>query len=215
MGNSRYGLVRDVNTGGMTAGNLLYLSPDSAGVVTETPVTVDTGYPFHIGRVLTADSTNGVILVDGMSEHFDDLRVENKLKASQIVADSASLLHVQFDVTTFDSHQPYSEGLLYYDNKHKTLNYNDDITDMVHEVGTQEQQRVFNNTGALIRKGSALYFSGNYTSGTIDVPTVGLADATDVNAYNARYCRTRYCKQLIRSLSDCGSVDRSKYCTFE
>ena len=183
---TRYGLVRDVNTGGMTAGNLLYLSPDSEGVVTETPVTVDTGYPFHIGRVLTADSTNGVILVDGMSEHFDDLRVENKLKASQIVADSASLLNVQFDVTTFDSHQPYSEGLLYYDNKHKTLNYNDDITGMVHEVGTQEHQRVFNNSGALIRKGSALYFSGNYTSGTIDVPTVGLADATDVNAYNAQ-----------------------------
>lgn len=183
---TRYGLVRDVNTGGMTAGNLLYLSPDSDGVVTETPVTVDNGYPFHIGRVLTADSTNGVILVDGMSEHFDDLRVESKLKATQIEADSASLLNVQFDVTTFDSHQPYSEGLLYYDNKHKTLNYNDDITGMVHEVGTQEHQRVFNNSGATIKKGNALYFSGNYTSGIIDVPTVGLADATDVNAYNAQ-----------------------------
>ena len=183
---TRYGLVRDVNTGGMTAGNVLYLSPDSDGVVTETPVTVDTGYPFHIGRVVTVDSTNGVILVDGMSEHFDDLRVENKLKASQIVADSASLLHVQFDTTTFDSHQPYSEGLLYYDNKHKTLNYNDDITGMIHEVGTQEHQRVFNNTGSTIKKGQPLYFSGNYTSGDIDVPTVGLADATDVNAYNAQ-----------------------------
>ena len=183
---TRYGLVRDVNTGGMTAGNILFLSPDSDGVVTETPVTVDTGFPHHIGRVIVADSNNGVILVDGLSEHFDDLRVENKLKTKQLVADSASLLHVQFDVTTFDSHQPYSEGLLYYDNKHKTLNYNDDITGMVHEVGTQEHQRVFNNTGSLIRKGQPLYFSGNYTSGTIDVPTVGLADATDVNAYNAQ-----------------------------
>ena len=183
---TRYGLVRDVNTGGMTAGNILFLSPDSDGVVTETTVTVDTGFPHHIGRVIVADSNNGVILVDGLSEHFDDLRVENKLKTKQLVADSASLLHVQFDVTTFDSHQPYSEGLLYYDNKHKTLNYNDDITGMVHEVGTQEHQRVFNNTGSLIRKGQPLYFSGNYTSGTIDVPTVGLADATDVNAYNAQ-----------------------------
>ena len=183
---TRYGLVRDVNTSGMTAGSVLFLSPDSEGVVTETPVTVDTGYPFHIGRVLTVDATNGVILVDPQSEHFDDLRVENKLKTSQIVADSASLLHVQFDTSTFDSHQPYSEGLLYYDNKHKTLNYNDDITGMVHEVGTQEHQRVFNNTGATIKKGNALYFSGNYTSGIIDVPTVALADATDVNAYNAQ-----------------------------
>ena len=183
---TRYGLVRDVNTGGMTAGSLLFLSPDSAGVVTETPVTVDTGFPHHVGRVITADSTNGVILVDGMSEHFDDLRVENKLKTTQIVADSASLLNVQFDITTFDSHQPYSEGLLYYDNKHKALNYYDDIVGMNHEIGLQEHQRVFNNSGALIRKGSALYFSGNYTSGIIDVPTVGLADATDVNAYNAQ-----------------------------
>ena len=170
----------------MTAGNILFLSPDSAGVVTETPVTVDTGFPHHIGRVIVADSNNGVILVDGLSEHFDDLRVENKLKTTQLLADSSSLLHVQFDTTTFDSHQPYNEGLLYYDNKHKTLNYNDDITGMVHEVGTQEHQRVFNNTGSLIRKGQPLYFSGNYTSGTIDVPTVGLADATDVNAYNAQ-----------------------------
>ena len=183
---TRYGLVRDVNTGGMTAGSVLFLSPDSAGVITETPVTVDTGYPFHIGRVLTADSNNGIILVDGVSEHFDDLRVENKLKTTQFEADSASLLNVQFDTTRFDSHQPYSEGLLYYDNHHKTLNYNDDITGMVHEIGVQEHQRVFNNTGATIKKGNALYFSGNYTSGVLDVPTVGLADATDVNAYNAQ-----------------------------
>lgn len=183
---TRYGLVRDVNTGGMTAGSVLFLSPDSAGVVTETPVTVDTGYPFHIGRVLTVDSNNGVILVDGVSEHFDDLRVENKLKATQLVADSASLLNVQFDTTRFDSHQPFSEGLLYYDAKHKALNYYDDIVGMNHEIGLQEHQRVFNNTGATIKKGNALYFSGNYLSGDIDVPTVALADATDVNAYNAQ-----------------------------
>lgn len=183
---TRYGLVRDVNTGGMTAGSVLFLSPDSAGVVTETPVTVDTGYPFHIGRVLTVDSNNGVILVDGVSEHFDDLRVENKLKATQLVADSASLLNVQFDTTRFDSHQPFSEGLLYYDPKHKALNYYDDIVGMNHEIGLQEHQRVFNNTGATIKKGNALYFSGNYLSGDIDVPTVALADATDVNAYNAQ-----------------------------
>jgi hypothetical protein len=184
---TRYGIVRDVNTSGISAGSTLYLSPDSAGKWTDQAVTVDTGYPFHIGRVLTSDATNGTILVDGFSEHFEYLRIEDRLKVSgRLEADSASLLNVQFDTTRFDSHQPYSEGLLYYDNKHKTLNYNDDITGMNHEIGVQEHQRVFNNTGALIRKGSALYFSGNYTSGIIDVPTVGLADATDVNAYNAQ-----------------------------
>ncbi len=184
---TRYGLVRDVNTAGMTAGNILFLSADSAGVVTETPVTSTTGFPHHIGRVIKVHGSGGVILVDPMSEHFDDLRVENKLTTNQLMADSASLLNVQFDTTTFPStNQPYNEGLMYYDNVHKTLNYNDDITGMVHEVGTQEHQRVFNNTGSTILKGSALYFSGNYTSGTIDVPTIGLADATDANAYNAQ-----------------------------
>ena len=183
---TRYGLVRDVNTAGMTPGNILFLSPDSAGVVTETPVTVDTGYPFHIGRVITADANTGIILVDPQSEHFDDLRVENKLKTTQLVADSASLLNIQFDTSTFDSHQPENEGLLYYDNTHKTLNYNDDITGMVHEIGLQNHQRVFNDTGSVIKKGSPLYFNGNYTSGAIDVPKVALSDASDVNKYNSQ-----------------------------
>lgn len=185
---TRYGLVRDVNTAGMTAGNILFLSPDSAGVVTETPVTVDTGFPHHIGRVITADASNGIILVDGASEHFDDLRVENKLKTSQLVADSASLLNVQFDTSTFDSHQPYSEGLLFYDNAHKTLNYYNDINGSQNpiEIGMQSHQRVFNNTGATIKKGSPLYFSGSYTSGDQDVPTVAPANASSSSAYNAQ-----------------------------
>ena len=184
---TRYGIVRDVNTGGLTAGGTLYLSADSAGKWTQTEVTVDTGFPYHIGRVLTADSTAGTILVDGFSEHFEYLRIEDRLKVSgKLEADSASLLNVQFNTTLFDSHQPYSEGLLYYDNAHKTLNYNDDITGMVHEIGLQNHQRVWNDTGSLIRKGQPLYFSGNYTSGILDVPTIGLADATDVNAYNAQ-----------------------------
>ena len=184
---TRYGIVRDVNTGSFAAGSTLYLSADSAGKWTSNEVTVDTGYPFHIGRVLTADSNVGTILVDGFSEHYEYLRIEDRLKVSgRLEADSASLLNVQFNTTLFDSHQPYAEGLLFYDNAHKTLNYYDDITDMNHEIGLQEHQRVFNNSGATIKKGNALYFSGNYLSGDIDVPTVGLADATDVNAYNAQ-----------------------------
>ena len=184
---TRYGIVRDVNTGGLTPGATLYLSADSAGKWTTTAVTVDTGFPFHIGRILTSDSTAGTILVDGLNEHYEFLRIEDRLKVSgRLEADSASLLNVQFDTARFDSDQPYSEGLLYYDNKHKSLNYYDDIVDMNHELGLQNHQRVFNITGSTIKKGQPLYFSGNYTSGIIDVPTVGLADATDVNAYNAQ-----------------------------
>ena len=183
---TRYGLVRDVNTAGMTPGNILFLSADSAGVVTETPVTVDTGYPFHIGRVITADSNTGIILVDPQSEHFDDLRVESKLKTTQLVADSSSLLNVQLDTTTFSDHQPYSEGLLFYDNEHKNLNVYTDITGLPIELGTQEHQRVFNNSGSTIKKGTPLYFNGNYTSGAQNVPTVALADASSSSAYNSQ-----------------------------
>ncbi len=184
---TRFGLVRDLNTGGLTAGADVYLSADSAGKFTTDNVTVDNGYPIHIGKIVRVDSSTGSILIDPFTEHFEYLRISDRLKVSgKLEADSASLLNIQFNTTLFDSHQPYSEGLLYYDNAHKTLNYNDDITGMVHEIGIQEHQRVWNDTGALIRKGQPLYFSGNYTSGIIDVPTVALADATDVNAYNAQ-----------------------------
>lgn len=185
---ARYGVVDGLNTGGMTAGGTLYLSADSAGQWSTTEVTVDQGYPFHIGTVLTSDSSNGRVLVDGFSEHFEYLRIEDKLKVSgQIVGDSASLLNVEFDTTTFPStHQSYKEGRLFYDNEHKTLNYYSDINGVPHEIGLQEYQRVWNATGSPITKGQSLYFSGNYTSGDIDCPTVGLADATDVNAYNAQ-----------------------------
>ena len=84
------------------------------------------------------------------------------------------------------SHPTHSEGRFFYDSTHKTFNYMSDISGVVHEVGLEEHQRVYNNTGSTIAKGKPLYFSGNYTAGDIDVPTVGLANATDQNAYNAQ-----------------------------
>ena len=99
-------------------------------------------------------------------------------------SDSAYVNAVRFDINT--THLPYQEGLLWYDEIHKTLNFYSDDSAVIHEIGLEEHQRVFNNTGSTIQKGKPLYFSGNYTSGSIDVPTVGLADATDVNAYNAQ-----------------------------
>jgi len=90
------------------------------------------------------------------------------------------------DFGTGIGHPAHQEGRVWYDNIHKTFNYYSDDPNVVHELGIEEHQRVYNNTGSTITKGSPLYFSGNYVSGTIDVPTVGLADATDVNAYNAQ-----------------------------
>lgn len=84
------------------------------------------------------------------------------------------------------AHPTHQEGRVFYDSEHKTLGYYSDITNVTHEIGIEEHQRVYNNTGSTIAKGAPLYFSGNYTAGSIDVPTVGLADATDVGAYNAQ-----------------------------
>jgi hypothetical protein len=99
-------------------------------------------------------------------------------------SDSAHVNAVRFDINS--AHLPYQEGLLWYDDIHKTLNFYSDDSGVIHEIGLEEHQRVFNNTGSTIQKGKPLYFSGNYIAGSIDVPTVGLADATDVNAYNAQ-----------------------------
>jgi hypothetical protein len=131
------------------------------------------------GTGVTYDSSNGLISIG------QNVSTTSDVTFGKIHGDSAELHVIDFD-TTISGHAPYKEGRLFYDNTHKTLNYYDDITNVVHEIGLEEHQRVFNNTGATIKKGSALYFSGNYTSGALDVPTVGLADATDVNAYNAQ-----------------------------
>ena len=90
------------------------------------------------------------------------------------------------DLEVLSAHPAHREGRVFYDSLHKTLNFYSDDTHVVHEIGIEEHQRVYNDTGSTILKGKPLYFSGNYTAGSIDVPTVGLADATDVNAYNAQ-----------------------------
>lgn len=185
---TRYGMVRDLNTSAFTAGDVLYLSKDSAGQLTSNAVTTETGYPVHVARVMAVDSTEGMILVDPLAEHFEYLRIQDELRVTgKIIGDSAELAQIDFD-TNYGEHIPYREGALWYDNIHKTLNFWGDDSGVVHEIGIEEHQRVYNNTGSTISKGKPLYFSGNYAPGgdILAVPTVGLADATDVNAYNAQ-----------------------------
>lgn len=87
---------------------------------------------------------------------------------------------IQFDPQS--SHPAYSEGLLWYDTIHNTLNYYGDESGLVHEVGIEEHQKVYNNSGVTIAKGEPLYFSGNFNG----YPTAARANATDVNKYNAQ-----------------------------
>ena len=128
------------------------------------------------------DSATGVLTIstsDGSS--YSNRILEQELGPNDNVAFKSVQMYVG------DSHLPYSEGLLWYDTRHKSLNYYSDDSDVVHELGLEEHQRVYNNTGSTILKGQPLYFAGNYIDPNGEgVPTVGLADATDVNAYNAQ-----------------------------
>lgn len=184
---TRFGLVDGLDTSAETEGADVYLSVDSAGKWTTTEVTIDDGYPIHIGKVIRTDATTGTILVDPFAEHMEYLRIEDRLKVTgKIEGDSASISQIDFN-TLYAEHIAYKEGSVWYDNVHKTLNFWGDDSDVVHEIGIEEHQRVYNNTGSVINKGQPLYYSGNHDPGGVPpVPTVGLADATDVNAYNAQ-----------------------------
>lgn len=83
------------------------------------------------------------------------------------------------------THPAHAEGRVFYDSTHKTLNYYSDITDVAHEIGTEEHIRVYNNSGATIAKGKPVHFSGNYSANNVDVPTIALADATSTTSYKS------------------------------
>lgn len=177
----QFGLVRDLNTSGMIAGAEAYLSKDSAGKWSTTEVTVDEGYPCHVGTVLKVDSSEGTILVNVVREHSEYIRVEDRLKVTgKIQVDSAEIDVVAFNTSDFGHSQPYQEGSLWYDRDHKSLNVYYGDSGIAHELGTNEYIRVYNNTGSQLLKGKPVYISGLYQ----DTPTVAYANSTDMNKYN-------------------------------
>ena len=180
-------MVRDLNTSAFTAGDVLYLSADSAGQLTNLVVTVDTGYPQHIARVMAVDSTAGMVLVDPLAEHFEYLRIQDRLRIDgSLQADSAALGQIEFDTNWTDSHIGFTEGALWYDPHHKNLNYYTDFDHPI-EIGMQVIERVYNETGSPISKGSPLYYSGNRTdTAGQESPTVALANATSSTKYNVQ-----------------------------
>ena len=109
--------------------------------------------------------------------------------ASKVVMNDADDKFVNGDhftgLITFDglaSHPTHSEGQVYYDDTHKTLSYQSDISGVEHEIGIEEHVRVYNNSGSTIAKGKPVYWAGNAN----DHPTIGLADATSSSAYNVQ-----------------------------
>jgi len=155
----------------LTEGDNLYYTTDRADSDAKNAFSGGTG----------VDITAGVVSIGQAVETTSDVTF------AKIEGDSVSISQIDFN-TLYAEHIPYKEGSVWYDQIHKTLNYWSDDSNVVHEIGIEEHQRVYNNTGSTITKGQPLYFSGNYNpgGGAVAVPTVGLADATDVNAYNAQ-----------------------------
>jgi len=116
---------------------------------------------------------------------IDSADIGNLRTTGVLQTDSVNTTQIEFltNVTNVPAHK---EGRLFYDDSNKTIGFYSDVSGLVHEVGIEEHQRVYNNSGATITKGKPVYFSGNYTGGAVDVPTVALADATDTAKYNAQ-----------------------------
>jgi hypothetical protein len=176
---TQFGTVSDVNTGGLSAGQNLYVSEDSAGKWVTTPPNHSTGgYPHHIGIVLRPDSSAGSILVVKQDESFETVRVAKDLRVDQcIIADSASINLVGFGTTTFtdvdvpNNLPPFREGNLFYFQGPDALTYSN--ASMNIKLGQDDVTRVYNNSGSSIAKGKVVYVTGANN----DFPTIALAKA--------------------------------------
>lgn len=184
---TQFGTVSDVNTGGLTAGQNLYVSEDSAGKWVTTPPNHSTGgYPHHIGIVLRPDSSAGSILVVKQDESFETVRVAKDLRVDQcIIADSASINLVGFGTTTFtdvdvpNNLPPFREGNLFYFQGPDALTYSN--ASMNIKLGQDDVTRVYNNSGSSIAKGKVVYVTGANN----DFPTIALAKAdAESTVYN-------------------------------
>lgn len=184
---TQFGTVSDVNTGGLTAGQNLYVSEDSAGKWVTTPPDHSTGgYPHHIGIVLRPDSSAGSILVVKQDESFETVRVAKDLRVDQcIIADSASINLVGFGTTTFtdvdvpNNLPPFREGNLFYFQGPDALTYSN--ASMNIKLGQDDVTRVYNNSGSSIAKGKVVYVTGANN----DFPTIALAKAdAESTVYN-------------------------------
>jgi hypothetical protein len=184
---TRYGIVRDLNTGGLVAGDTAYLSKDSAGQWTTTSVSVDSGYPFHIGQILTVDSNVGTILVDPFSEHFEYLRVQDRIITNDLVAPDIYGSHIHLDGKLPGY---YSEGLMYYDSASGAVVVKNDEPDVTLQIGHGGIPSIAPSdaVNALGSVGLATHDIENGTTGYVttrglvgDVNTVGLTVGSHVH----------------------------------
>lgn len=164
---TRFGLVRDVNTGGLTAGADIYLSKDSDGKWTTTEVTVNDGYPLHIGKVVRVDSNTGTILVDPFTEHYEYLRIQDTLKVTGDITGSTLALDssLSFGLTDYRVRPTYNEGTVWYDEDEHALAFHTADSDFIMYIGARETVRGRNSSGSTITRGTPVYTDGVHISG--------------------------------------------------
>lgn len=75
----------------------------------------------------------------------------------------------------------HKEGLIWYDNQHKTLGMMNDINGSILELGRELWERCFNNSGAIITNGSVVHITGiNGENPTIELAKADALSTTDV-----------------------------------
>lgn len=173
---TQFGLVNGLNTSNMIEGAFAYLSADSAGKWSTTEVSIDQGYPTHVGRVISVDSTSGSLLVNVEKEHAEYIRVEDRMIVDgKITADSGDFKLLNVDISSYsDIDVPnnlpaFREGNLFYMQGPDALVYSNSSINV--KVGQDEIMRVFNNSGSSISKGKVVYVTGAAN----DFPTISLA----------------------------------------
>lgn len=167
---TKVGLVRGLNTAGLVEGATAYLSADSAGKWSTDEVTIEAGFPTHLGTVISVDSNEGSLLVNIEAEHFEYLKIQDNV----IVGDSveANMLHTNYiDLKGFKP--DHNEGRIFYDSASGALAVYNDEADITLQVGQEEYIRVYNSTDSDISNGTPVYLVGE-NGGT---PTIAPARA--------------------------------------
>jgi hypothetical protein len=169
---------------GVGSGNTTYYAiiDDATGDYEVGVGTVTDATPDTLSRDTVLSSSNSDAKVDFQAGSKNVFVTQPADKAVYKDSGSDTVTIDQIQLEAQSEHPSYSEGLLWYDSIHNTLNYYGDESGLVHEVGVEEHQKVYNNSGVTIAKGEPLYFSGNFNG----YPTAARANATDVNKYNAQ-----------------------------
>lgn len=187
-------------TSGQLVGNTIILTKSDS-------TTIDIDVNSLVNDVIQSGSysvaNNTLSLVDDQNDAIDiqltglantsspefsgSVSVGETLYSDSIVVDridtNTQIIQSHLDFNPVPETQTYQEGRLFYDNIHKTFNYNTDVDNVHLELGENVYIRVYNDTSNTIPNGSALYLDG-YTSTDPVVPKAQLADASDSVKYN-------------------------------